>query len=489
MSAIDDVREQGERPARSPWRLILIGAVVLVVLVAAGLITRWSLESSRTAEDLRAVQAELDESDPSWRLQELEDARERVPEKDNSARVIVAVARLLPKGGLPISKGDTFDNLRPPARLDAEQEALLKRDLASVAPALALARKLADMPRGRHEFQHAFNPIATLLPDVQKTREAAALLRYDVLLRAQQKDMAGALESCRAVLNAARSLGDEPFFISQLVRIACVAIGCGMVEWALSQGEATDDDLARLQAMLAEEERHPTLLIGLRGERAMIDDLFTKMASGRLDLQSLLGNDPQAGPDWKARFFAPSKATIRREHARCLKMLTRLTETTRLPEHEQIDEEKKMEAEVKALPRDAALTKMLLPAVYKVGDACRRKTGQVRCLMVLLAVERYRLKKKAWPAKLEEVVSAGLLGAVPRDPYDGKPLRYAKRADGVTVYSVGPDGTDNGGNLDRARFLEPGTDQGFRLWDVKARRAPPVPRPPKPPAEWHPGER
>ena len=115
-----------------------------------------------------------------------------------------------------------------------------------------------------------------------------------------------------------------------------------------------------------------------------------------------------------------------------------------------------------------------------------RKQAQVRCLQVLVAAERYRLQKKAWPGKLDDLVSAGLLGAVPRDPYDGKTLRFARRGDGVTIYSVGHDRTDDGGIIDRSRPMDPGVDLGYRLWDVKSRRQPPVPRP-KPPPMWHPG--
>jgi hypothetical protein len=85
--------------------------------------------------------------------------------------------------------------------------------------------------------------------------------------------------------------------------------------------------------------------------------------------------------------------------------------------------------------------------------------------MVAVAVERYRLKKGKWPVTLSELV--------PLDPFDGKPLRYRLRGDGVTVYSVGVDGKDDGGNIDPSKPLAPGTDQGYRLWDVKHRRLPP----------------
>ena len=42
-------------------------------------------------------------------------------------------------------------------------------------------------------------------------------------------------------------------------------------------------------------------------------------------------------------------------------------------------------------------------------------------------------------------------------------------------YTSVPDGQDNGGNLNRDRPLDPGTDLGFRLWDVARRRQPAPP--------------
>ena len=42
------------------------------------------------------------------------------------------------------------------------------------------------------------------------------------------------------------------------------------------------------------------------------------------------------------------------------------------------------------------------------------------------------------------------------------------------MYSVGLDGQDNGGNIGKIPNT-PGTDLGFRLWDVKHRGQPPSP--------------
>jgi hypothetical protein len=55
------------------------------------------------------------------------------------------------------------------------------------------------------------------------------------------------------------------------------------------------------------------------------------------------------------------------------------------------------------------------------------------------------------------------LSAVPIDPFDKLPLRLRARPEGLLIYSVGPDGQDNGGHIDRQK-PGPGTDLGFQLW-------------------------
>jgi hypothetical protein len=67
---------------------------------------------------------------------------------------------------------------------------------------------------------------------------------------------------------------------------------------------------------------------------------------------------------------------------------------------------------------------------------------------------------------------------VPLDPFDGQPLRCKLLPDGVVVYSVGYDGADNGGVINRESPSTAGTDLGFRLWNPEVRRQTPLPPPP-----------
>jgi hypothetical protein len=86
-----------------------------------------------------------------------------------------------------------------------------------------------------------------------------------------------------------------------------------------------------------------------------------------------------------------------------------------------------------------------------------------------VAIERYRAAHDAaLPSALTDLVPQ-YLAAVPEDPITGQPLRYRATAEAYMVYSVGPDGTDDGGMLLRqtppasmVRFTR-GADIGVRV--------------------------
>ena len=56
------------------------------------------------------------------------------------------------------------------------------------------------------------------------------------------------------------------------------------------------------------------------------------------------------------------------------------------------------------------------------------------------------------------------ISKVPDDPFATGPLHYHRLADGVVVYSVGPDGKDNGGVIDRENPTKAGTPRSIAAY-------------------------
>lgn len=139
---------------------------------------------------------------------------------------------------------------------------------------------------------------------------------------------------------------------------------------------------------------------------------------------------------------------------------------------------KQLEVEALAMPgsRVAALVDGLRYPITKMGarnlalHSHLQKaflTETVRGMAVIaIALERYRIRHGGYPPKIEMLIP-DFLTEVPPDFMDGKPLRYRLRPNTLfpgtfTLYSVGLDGRDNGGD---ATIPFKGAVTGNRMWD------------------------
>lgn len=468
-------------------RVAFVGLAVAALAALVGL--GWvAVVRSSDRGRLQAILDHLDATDPGWRLEHLLAAREAAFPPDDRNPVLVTQAA---KGQTPRAFNDW--QLRVQERHaddggdwlpDPELNRLpWDEDIADAActryecrDVITVARRLRNLTApGGVRLTISPDVIGTLLPHVQNVREVAALLQLDALAAALEDDPNQAVESAHAGLNARHAIGDEPFLISQLVRTATDAIAARTAEWVLAWGEPTAG-LAELQAAFAEEAEVPRFLIGIRGERAMANRLFENMSNGTVKpgpLIAALGSRPNNG------FFATPLLALQYraygvgDHARSLELLTEMIDAAKGPPHELRRRLNRVEIPP---PTDVRylLTRLLIPACEKIGDSDLRIKAQLRCAAVGIACERFRQKHKRWPATLAEIPK-GILSAVPLDPFDGQPLRYAVYPGGAVVYSVGLDEADDGGNVSVQG--KPGTDYGFRLWDADRRRAEPLPRP------------
>jgi hypothetical protein len=431
-------------------------------------------QSEVTAEDLEKVVAETDRLDPGWRRDELDAKRKPVPDAENGGLLVIRAGKLLPGRWTArpvfdqIQEAQERGELEPPQLLDAGLAGQLRQELNNVQAALREARRLKDFPRGRYSVRWSEDFVSTLLPHLEPLRNVANLLSYDAMLRAQDGDLDGAWASTRAVLNCGRSVGDEPVLISVLVRLAVRKQAYQRMERVLGLGQVSDRGLADMQKLAENELQQPLLLTGMRGERAGLHQVMASIEAGKLSQAQLISIGVQVGFVERVMSFFDGN-TIQRDHAFALRFMTDAVEIVKQP----LDNQAKLLKELEAGLHDAPpLARQLVPACLKVTEAFHASQAQYRCALTALALERYRLARGEWPKALADLVPAHL-GKVPTDPYDGKPLRFRRLADGVLVYSVGPDGVDNGGAIDRMGAMKNGSDMGFQLWDIAKRRRPP----------------
>lgn len=458
--------------SRRPWLRWLMSVSIVLLPGLAVLTIRHGWRHSQAMKNLQIAVADLDGADSGWRLADIEAAREQIPEDENSARLIVAVSKLLPKSWPARELSDLLAHLPPEQQLPVEDFTRLKQELEKVRPAPMEARKPATLPRGRHRLEYKPWVLETLLIDQQETRRIVTLLCFDALRHAQERDTISALNSCQAAFHAARSLGDEPFAVSQLIRTGGAIQSCQTIERVLAQGEPPPERLADLQDLLRREDDFPEMPLIARGERAMVHSSFDALESGAVQLSKLEGVLPPKADPILAR---STRDELRQAHPAMLTVMSRYVAIAHLPMHEQAAALTQFGLELRSLKQFDPLASHLVPALGNTFEFSQRKHAYLRCLSAALAAECYRRKHTHWPESLDKLCPQ-FLASVPQDPFDGESLRYQRVADGIIIYAVSSDRTDNNGNLDREHPKKAGVDIGARLWDVAQRRQPPKPK-------------
>jgi hypothetical protein len=291
-------------------------------------------------------------------------------------------------------------------------------------------------------------------------------LDIDILDRVNEGDPDGAVRSCQALLNLEHSYGNLMQSWVMMQRAETRAAMVRGVERALAQGEPGETVLAALQHRLDAIQREPLTLYVARGERAVTDrSIEWIQAHGTGDeafhREWVLANLPQHLSWFLAGSWTEQRAAL-------LEQNTQLVEIAKLPEQLQLAQIASMTPAVTNLPINFNFNWYRT----RVAQCFVGSLAELRCAEAMLAVERYQRRHQRWPDSLETLVP-DLISEVPKDPFDGQPLRYRRAKYGAVIYSVGSDGMDDGGNIIRIRSHypnRPGTDLGVCLWDVAQRR-------------------
>jgi hypothetical protein len=483
---IGEVPPAPPRVSRSrQWLKRLAGLLLLLFL---GLVGLYFLEAHWAEQQLQEAAAEAERLDPGWRWDELQAARVKLPAGQNSADQLLAARKLLggswppappAPAGASAPEPQTLDQVlaKAPANvlLDEDFAAELGQELDRVAPGVVAARRLSELPQGRHPLVLAPDFVSTRMDSIQDARMIATLLRLDAARLSQEGNLDRALDSCRAAVNVGRSMNDELFLIALLVRCACLGQSLAALERTLANGEAGADGLRATQELLQLEERsmQPALLHALRGERAGGQQAIQFLIDGHVSLGQLADTRDDF---WVDLLLRAHPGLLKRNQARYLSLCTELVELAKLPVQEQPAAVAAWQDRLQQLrvhdPYRSMLASLFLPSSAKTFTSVQRSQAKLRCASLALAAERFRQEQGRWPTALRELCPK-YCPELPVDSFNGQPLRLKKTDEGLTIYSVGVDGSDNDGNVQhQGNQNVEGIDQGFRLWHVEQRRQP-----------------
>lgn len=475
IAATQAARNAKPRRPRRQRLAIAIGLVLVTVGVPTGF---WFWSTWANERELAEALAETERLDPRWRFEDILADRKPIADEDNPAIVVGKVTALLRQGKFDAHEKnwERLDDLPSARRLNDPQIAVLREALTKHAEAVELGRTLKDF-ESEGRFALTIDPdfIGILVEPVQRCRDVVCLLQGDAMLRAEDGDVVGALQSCRALLGAARAVGEEPFLIAALIRFAGEHRLVNALERTLAQGEPPVRELKDLQELVAKEIDATFFLQAMRGERGLSDAWLGALRRGKVNASELLGR-VGGGVSLQDRLVDAFPGTILRGQPELLRLMNQAVEAARLPPEKQGLAFELVDKAAHA--SGAPLVQRCIQDVQKRSLNSRRAQANLRCALVGIAAERYRIDRGQWPASLAELAKDGWIAAVPLDPFDGQPLRFTVVANGVLIYSVGFDGVDDGGRINRDYLAAPGTDLGFRLWNVEFRR--PAPLPPQP---------
>ena len=366
----------------------------------------------------------------------------------------------------------------------------LADDLERSREAIELLHQMVEHPALDFGLDYS-QGFALMLPHLAPIKSAAQTLSAAAMLELHRGNAPAAAQHLRAALALSKGLEDERLLISHLVRIAITQITINAC-WELVQSpNAIEADLKLIQSDLEALDFVAGMRNSFEMERAMgaMTIRHLRDNGGIYDMFSFGGATPPTATtttelvkEKAEQYFSPREiqktsnellwqsALSYEDELRGAQGLQVLIEACRALEANQPSALALADAvsELEVLGQlgsdelfwpgddDLSLTairdafgrssRSLLKALNKVQFI---ETSRALAVTTI-ALKRYQIRHGSLPSELDALVPE-FLPAIPRDPVDGKALRYQLNADGsFLLYSVGEDGVDDGGDASRA---------------------------------------
>lgn len=353
--------------------------------------------------------------------------------------------------------------------------------LARYQEPLAALTAGADRSRSRYPL-HEDEAWAMLLPHLSVLKGAARIVGLRAEARLARGESAAAAEDVLLALRLADASDEEPILISQLVRYSGGVYSALHAIWEGILDHRWDAvALRRLEEHLADHQAGPAMIRAFEGERVLTMLALEQARAPRfrrpVRLDEMFGmSDQGSGPEFFVMvsglmpdgWYRRNQAALLEGHgllvqaARAgLREGDRAAALREAKELAQAAERHLMALSVSPDPR-TFIAARLLPATTGVIHKAHRVEAALRMARIACALERHWLDRGTYPEALAGLVP-GYLAEVPVDWMSGGPHGYRRTGDGrFLLWSVGPDGRDDGGvsgaPLGSARGAEQGVD-------------------------------
>ncbi len=362
--------------------------------------------------------------------------------------------------------------------VDPETIAFLTRHMET----LELLRQAAARPTCRFIRDYSRPSVDMLLPEIQFFRDAARILALSARYNASIGEIPAALDDVSSIMKISLHASSEPILISGLVGLAIDGIAVNNLIDILPF--INTDSLA----LLKRNDIHnflstsPSLAKNIYGEEAFGLNVFSIFGTGEFDqwqLASFIMDDLNI-PDsiyQQNIFLNPALAAYRiflfpqdlAAYRQTMHSYKRVAESS--------DSYAARKTILKRIENDLSsgkpkgfITTLLTPGIGKAIENAEKVRMRHAAILVAIAATEFRIAHDSLPEKADSLIP-DFLPCLPKDAFlDTSRICYSSKDDGVAIYSVGPNGKDDGGPGPQIDNDQPKTDDvGIFL-----RQAPPL---------------
>jgi hypothetical protein len=309
-----------------------------------------------------------------------------------------------------------------PGKMSEKIRKALDVIFAAHPKAIPLLQQAADCPD--YDARLDYSPpvkefITRMLPFLQGLRSKARVLEYRSRLLLNEGNYNEAARMALCILRLARHFQRNPLVVGYLVTITIRGIGVEEANAALQTGAVSKDIRDALDAELAVQEGMDGAVWAFRSDRAFTIDSFQDM------------------PGRNCWFVA--RGIWNMQESACLELFPKIIG---------LFQQRTPYCQVKLTieSSNSHLARLEMPAFQAAYVAALRSQASVRCLRVLIALQRH---STAGSNKVPGFSEIGLSAETTTDPFNGRPLIVKKLPNGWLIYSVGQNFQDDGGDIDK----------------------------------------
>jgi hypothetical protein len=453
------------RKKRWPRRVALTVALfVAALLVAHGI---WSaIESHKLNAQINALHAAGEPILP----EDFVPANPNDP--DNAvADLIAAISLLQPKGQV----WDQFDRLTLALPLRPEEIASIDTIVNRSQPALNRIKSAELQPQRNWpiDASKSANIIEAILPELNGIRALADVLMSEGLLEHQRGDDRAAMEHLNCIMFIAELTDRYPTLVGHLVAIGCRAMAAQRLmeispdlRIGTRHGDAPPAQVrATIDRLLNDKTIRDGYIWGLQGERMFQLTLVRRILAGQpMSNVPPTSGQPQEG--WNPFGTYVGKPFIYHNARVILDYTSKMIPLANEPNWPAAHQ--KVPADVQGPLPLIFLARLITGSMWRAVEVHFRGVQDQHLAAAALALRWYAVDHDGQlPATLDLLVPK-YLPAIPTDVLsaNSQPIGYVPRKDDPIIYSVGENGSDEGGSEESSnlKFKTPQNE-----WEMKDR--------------------